>query len=83
MNSVLQAIVERIPPPAHCDVSKPFRSLLFDSWYDRYRGVIALIAVVDGSVRVGDSITSKHTGKSYEIKDVGVLRPNEVSLSHL
>jgi len=82
-DSVLQAIVERIPPPSHCNVNKPFRALLFDSWHDRYRGVIAVIAVIDGSVRVGDHVTSNHTKKSYEVKDVGVLRPNEVSVSSL
>ncbi|KAI9555191.1 hypothetical protein GHT06_017706 [Daphnia sinensis] len=80
VESVLQSIVERIPPPKHCDITKPFRALLFDSWYDRYRGVIAVIAVIDGVIRSGDSISAKHTGKSYEIKDLGILRPNEVSL---
>ena len=75
--------MERIPPPSHCNVQKPFRALLFDSWYDRYRGVIALIAVIDGKLRVGDHITSKLTNKSYEVKDVGVLRPNEVGVSSL
>ena len=62
---------------------KPFRALLFDSWYDRYRGVIAVIAVIDGVIRNGDAISAKHTGKSYEIKDLGILRPNEVGLSSL
>lgn len=80
VDSVLQSIVERIPPPKNCDIAKPFRALLFDSWYDRYRGVIAVIAVIDGVIRSGDSISAKHTGKSYEIKDLGILRPNEVSL---
>ncbi|XP_057366603.1 translation factor Guf1, mitochondrial-like [Daphnia carinata] len=83
VDSVLQSIVERIPPPSHCDIAKPFRALLFDSWYDRYRGVIAVIAVIDGVIRSGDSVSAKHTGKSYEIKELGILRPNEVSLSCL
>lgn len=80
MESVLQSVVERIPPPEHCNIAKPFRALLFDSWYDRYRGVIAVVAVIDGMIRSGDFISAKHTGKSYEIKDLGILRPNEVSL---
>ncbi len=80
---MLQSIVERIPPPTHCNITKPFRALLFDSWYDRYRGVIAVIAVIDGSIQAGESISSIHTGKSYEIKDLGILRPNEVSISCL
>jgi len=83
VDSVLEAIVERIPPPSHCDMIKPFRALLFDSWHDRYRGVIGVIAVIDGSIRIGDHITSHATKKSYEIKDVGILRPNEVSVSSL
>lgn len=80
---MLRSVVERIPPPNHCNITKPFRALLFDSWYDRYRGVIAVIAVIDGSIRTGESITSMHTSKSYEIKDLGILRPNEVSLPSL
>nr|CAH0113593.1 unnamed protein product [Daphnia galeata] len=83
VDTVLQSVVERIPPPKHCNINKPFRALLFDSWYDRYRGVIAVIAVIDGMIRHGDSISAKHTGKSYEIKDLGILQPNEVSLSCL
>ncbi|XP_046653541.1 translation factor Guf1, mitochondrial-like [Daphnia pulicaria] len=83
VDAVLQSIVERIPPPKHCNINKPFRALLFDSWYDRYRGVIAVIAVIDGIIRNGDAISAKHTGKSYEIKDLGILQPNEVSLSCL
>ena len=80
---VLRSVVERIPPPMHCNITKPFRALLFDSWYDRYKGVIAVIAVIDGSIQPGESISSMHTGKSYEIKDLGILRPNEVSISRL
>ncbi len=83
VESVLQSVIECIPPPTHCDRSKPFRALLFDSWYDRYRGVIALIAVIDGQITAGDELTSKLTGKSYQVKHVGVLRPNEIPVPSL
>lgn len=83
VDKVLEAIVERIPAPSHCDVSKPFRALVFDSWYDRYKGIFAVVAVSDGSIQKGDSISSMHTGKSYEIRDLGLLRPNEVSVPAL
>jgi len=83
VDAVLQSVIENIPPPIHCDRHKAFRALLFDSWYDRYRGVIALIAVIDGQVKVGDEVTSKFTGKSYQVKQVGLLRPNEVPVPSL
>ncbi|CAG2063887.1 unnamed protein product [Timema podura] len=76
VEDVLRAIVERIPPPP-VDRSADFRALLFDSWYDRYRGAILLVYVTDGSVKVGKEITFVHSGKNYEIRTLGMLRPHE------
>ena len=83
MEAVLQAVIESIPAPAHCNRSESFRALLFDSWYDRYRGVVCLVALVDGALKVGDCVTSKMTDKSYEIKHIGILRPNEIPVPSL
>ncbi|WFD06337.1 Translation factor guf1 mitochondrial [Malassezia vespertilionis] len=55
------------------------RALVFDSWYDKYRGVIALTSIVDGAVRKGDHIASMHTGKKYEVLDLGVHHPGPIS----
>ncbi|MFA5074807.1 MAG: translation elongation factor 4 [Candidatus Babeliales bacterium] len=74
IENIFQAIIERINAPAG-DKDKPFRALLFDSWYDDYRGVICLIEVIDGSVQKGDKIVSFHSGLSYEILDIGLMYP--------
>jgi len=51
------------------------RALLFDSWYDRYKGVALLVALQDGKLSVGDQISLAHQDKSYEIKEIGILSP--------
>nr|XP_035944832.1 translation factor GUF1, mitochondrial isoform X2 [Halichoerus grypus] len=72
---VLQAVIERIPPPkVH---RKNPKALVFDSTFDQYRGVIANVALFDGVVSKGDKIISAHTKKTYEVNEVGVLNPNE------
>lgn len=76
VDQILNAVVERIPePPGQKDA--PLKALIFDSWYDRYKGAIILIYVRDGSITVGDQIMSCHTGKSYEVKSLHFLRPQE------
>ncbi|XP_018881149.1 translation factor GUF1, mitochondrial isoform X2 [Gorilla gorilla gorilla] len=76
VESVLQAIIERIPPPK-VHRKNPLRALVFDSTFDQYRGVIANVALFDGVVSKGDKIVSAHTQKTYEVNEVGVLNPNE------
>ncbi|KAJ8675252.1 hypothetical protein QAD02_011038 [Eretmocerus hayati] len=82
VEKVLEAIIERVPPPT---VSRdaPLRALIFDSWYDRYKGAISLIFVKDGAISVGDQITSCYTGKSYEIKSLAFLRPQEEAVKRI
>ncbi|XP_055466164.1 translation factor GUF1, mitochondrial isoform X3 [Psammomys obesus] len=76
VESVLQAVIERIPPPkVHRE--NPLRALVFDSTFDQYKGVIANIALFDGVVSKGDKIVSAHTKKSYEVNEIGILNPNE------
>ncbi|CAO2639751.1 Translation factor Guf1, mitochondrial [Lemmus lemmus] len=76
IESVLQAVIERIPPPKVCR-ENPLKALVFDSTFDQYRGVIANIALFDGVVSKGDKIVSAHTKKTYEVNEVGILNPNE------
>ena len=71
---ILQAIVERIPPPASEDTSHT-RALVFDSSYDTYRGVITYVRVVDGTLAAGDKITLMSTKRDYEVKEVGQFMP--------
>lgn len=61
----------------------PLKALLFDSWYNKYRGVLCLIYVKEGSISVGDSITFYHTKKMYEVKTLSVLRPGEENVEKL
>lgn len=75
IDEVLNAVVERIPPPTVAR-DKPFRALIFDSWYDKHKGAISLIYVKDGAVSVGKQISSAYMKKSYEVRNIFLLRPH-------
>ncbi|TFK42353.1 P-loop containing nucleoside triphosphate hydrolase protein [Crucibulum laeve] len=77
VDAVLKAIVERIPPPCGQTTDR-LKAFLFDSLYDRYRGVISLISIQGGILRKGDKIASCHTRKKYEITELGIMHPEEV-----
>ena len=74
---LLEAVVSRIPPPAG-DSSAPLSCLIFDSYYDPYRGVIPHIRVFSGTLTHGDKITIKSTGKTFEVDEVGYFTPGLV-----
>ncbi|KIY73269.1 GTP-binding protein lepa [Cylindrobasidium torrendii FP15055 ss-10] len=74
---ILRAVVERIPPPTG-STEEPLKAFLFDSLYDRYRGVISLVNVQSGILRKGDKIQSCHTRKRYEVTEVGLMHPEEI-----
>eukprot|EP00045_Choanoeca_perplexa_P016827 m.231648 g.231648 ORF g.231648 m.231648 type:complete len:646 (+) comp17368_c0_seq2:88-2025(+) len=74
ISEILSAVVERVPPPTG-NRSAPFKALLFDSWYDEYRGVIALMELIDGSLKPGDKVTSAASGLHYDVQDVGIMYP--------
>ncbi|KAH3834051.1 translation factor Guf1, mitochondrial-like [Dreissena polymorpha] len=78
IGEVLDAIVKRVPPPKG-QSDKPLKCLMFDSWFMQYKGVIASIAVKEGTLRKGDFITLHHSKKSYEVNDVGIMYPTEES----
>ncbi len=71
---ILEAVAERLPPPTG-DPTAPLKALVFDSWYDPYRGVVVLIRVVDGEVRPGRRIRLMARGQDYEVEQVGVFSP--------
>jgi len=71
---VLEAIVERVPPPAG-DRDAPARALIFDSVYDQYRGVVTFVRVVDGAFGEGDRLRAMQTGLDVEADEIGVMTP--------
>ncbi|MCZ2141496.1 MAG: translation elongation factor 4 [Bacteroidia bacterium] len=75
VHEILQAIVERIPPPKG-DKDKPLKALIFDSVFNSFRGIIAYFRVYDGIIRKGDKVKFIATGKEYLADEVGVLRLN-------
>ncbi|MGQ9673772.1 MAG: translation elongation factor 4 [Candidatus Aminicenantales bacterium] len=79
---VLESIVDRIPPPRG-DVTAALRALLFDSWFDSYRGVVVLVRVIDGVVTVGTRIELMSTQAIYEVEELGYLTPKPVRVASL
>jgi len=79
---VLEAIIERVPPPSG-NPNAPLKALIFDSWFDNYQGVIVLIRVVDGAVRPGMKITVMSNGRTFEVMEVGQFTPKRTKTSQL
>jgi GTP-binding protein LepA len=71
---ILEAIIEKIPPPAGSD-EKPLKALIFDSWFDNYQGVIVLVRVFGGIIRPGMKIRLMAANKEYEVAKLGVFTP--------
>ena len=74
INEILEQIVDRVSHPEG-NPEAPLRALIFDSWFDAYLGIVIMIRVVDGSVRVGDQVIFMATGKEYEVTQLGVFTP--------
>ena len=71
---ILEAIVHRLPPPCG-DYDRPLKALIFDSWFDSYRGVIVLVRVIDGTLRKGLKIRMVNTGRVFTVEQVGIITP--------
>ncbi|CEF50409.1 MULTISPECIES: translation elongation factor 4 [Lactococcus] len=82
IEEILEQVVEKVPAPQG-DVEAPLKALIFDSVYDAYRGVILQIRVVDGSVKVGDTIQLMSNGKEFVVTEVGIFTPKAVARDFL
>jgi GTP-binding protein LepA len=79
---VLEAVVRYVPHPKG-DAGAPLKALIFDSWYDSYRGVIVLFRVIDGTIRPGMKIRFFNTGRDYQVETIGVNRPRPTPIGSL
>ena len=82
VEEVLEAIVAKVPPPKG-DRNAPLKALIFDSWYDSYRGVIVLFRVIDGTIKKGSKIKFFNTGREYLVETIGVNRPRPTPIGEL
>ena len=79
---ILEAVVQRLPPPGGAPVG-PLLGLVFDSWFDQYRGVVVLVHVVDGRIDPGMKVRLMATGGSYEVEQLGIFTPKPVPVDSL
>jgi GTP-binding protein LepA len=79
---VLEAVIARVPPPQG-DPKAPLRALLFDSWYDSYRGAVVMLRVMDGTLKKGDRIKFMATGRHYDVTEMGCYNPHPIAIDEL
>ncbi|MEW4284137.1 translation elongation factor 4 [Priestia koreensis] len=82
IEEILEQVVAKVPAPIG-DPEGPLKAMIFDSLYDSYRGVVAYIRIVEGSVKVGDKIRMMATGKEFEVTELGVFTPKAVAKEEL
>ena len=82
VEEILEAVVKKVPPPKG-DPNAPFKALIFDSWYDSYRGVIVLFRVIEGTLKKGTKIKFFNTGREYLVETLGVNRPRPTPIDSL
>jgi GTP-binding protein LepA len=82
VHEILESIVRLVPPPQDT-VDQKLRALIFDSYYDSYRGVIVYFRVVDGTIKKGDRILLMASEKQYEVDEIGILSPNQIQVEEL
>ncbi len=82
VEQILEAVVHLLPPPKG-EADKPLQALIFDSWFDAYRGVIVLARVINGRLRKGDKIKIMSNGRTFDVDSLGVMTPKPVELQEL
>jgi len=82
IHDVLEAVVKRLPPPKG-DRNAPLKALLVDAWYDQYLGVVVLVRIFDGTMKVGQKVKMMQTGATYSIDRLGVFKPKQTELAEL
>ncbi len=82
VSEIMQAVVDRIPPPADT-LDEPTRALIFDSYYDSYRGVIVYFRVISGRISTKDKVLLMASKKSYELDEIGVMSPDQCEVNEL
>ncbi|MEZ5415831.1 MAG: translation elongation factor 4 [Vicinamibacterales bacterium] len=82
VGDILEAVVERIPPPVG-DPEAPLKALIFDSWYDAYRGVVVVVRILDGTLRPKTKVRFMATAQDYEVEQMGVFTPKPLEMSEL
>ncbi|MFM8533980.1 MAG: translation elongation factor 4 [Acidimicrobiia bacterium] len=82
VKEILETIVQRLPPPDG-DPAAPLKALIFDSWYDSYRGVVIVARVLEGTIRAGMKVTLMNTGQDHEVESLGGFSPKAVPVEQL
>jgi GTP-binding protein LepA len=82
VREVLEAVVQRIPPPKG-DAKAPLRALLFDSWYDSYRGAVIQLRVMEGTLKKGDRVQFMATGRTFDVTEIGCFAPHATAINEL
>ncbi len=82
VEAVLEAVVHRLPPPSG-NAEAPLQALIFDSWFDSYRGVIVLTRVINGRLKRGEKIRLMSNGRTFEVESIGVQTPKPVAVQEL
>ncbi len=82
IKGLVEAVIERIPSPEG-DVKAPLQALVFDSYYDSYRGVVALVRIMNGQVKMGDKVKMMANNSVYDVVELGVKNPYEVKVNDL
>ncbi len=82
VKDILESIVLKVKPPKG-DPEAPLKALLFDSWYDQYRGAVIVLRVLEGTLRKGDKIYFMATQREYEVVELGVFTPHPIALEEL